>query len=561
MAVYYSSIKSMRAAKIGTIMPWGGDGNTGFLLSNIPKGWIVCTGQTLNAKDYPLLAAVLGDTYGGDMTDANGNHPAFPYDQTEATFRLPQLSNTVMMDLEQYHLDIPKYQYGQSDPGNIVFNSAGTKIKDLIVDFGETIPIRTTHEATADIDFSLNLSGNLYFKFTNINLSNPDFIETVHTLNRKLGINHMPSHGHADTIVSVNPNATGPMVFVTDQGINMTGSATTSVCNQTEGPNTCSNASAQPHSWQEGAVNLTFYGDATKENTLPRCDSFMEFILDSTGKNYWGFIPAGEDNWTTTDVLTQNGGSGQASTTYTQNIFARGETTQINNTVPVDTHKTPCHTGMFPKPMEYRGRPNFFGYNTGAPLRADGLVDDPETTAVFSVAGCTVTANNNKVQLPAGTDIRRLYGTGQNVWYQWDKITPLMYVTPVSVDNKYYYLREGTYIQIMEYDPATTIYELTLNQPARNSGTVDLQFRHAPWPTSLNLASANKNPIEQSFRAHNHGSFEIAQGIGSMAGPPSHTASNADGSSLQADNLENALNISCDVSQPNVTVTFIIKAY
>ena len=60
MTAFYDSIKSMRAAKIGTIMPWGGDGGTGFLASNIPKGWIVCTGQTLAASDYPLLASVLG---------------------------------------------------------------------------------------------------------------------------------------------------------------------------------------------------------------------------------------------------------------------------------------------------------------------------------------------------------------------------------------------------------------------------------------------------------------------------------------------------------------------
>ena len=44
----------MRAAKIGTIMPWGGDGGNGFLASNIPKGWIVCKGDTLDAADYPL---------------------------------------------------------------------------------------------------------------------------------------------------------------------------------------------------------------------------------------------------------------------------------------------------------------------------------------------------------------------------------------------------------------------------------------------------------------------------------------------------------------------------
>ena len=62
MAAYYDSIKSMKTAKIGTILPWGGDGGTGFLESNIPKGWITCTGQTVSASDYPLLASVLGDT-------------------------------------------------------------------------------------------------------------------------------------------------------------------------------------------------------------------------------------------------------------------------------------------------------------------------------------------------------------------------------------------------------------------------------------------------------------------------------------------------------------------
>ena len=61
MAAYYDSIKSMKSAKIGTIMPWGGDGGSGFLASNIPKGWIVCDGRNdLNAKDYPLLASIIG---------------------------------------------------------------------------------------------------------------------------------------------------------------------------------------------------------------------------------------------------------------------------------------------------------------------------------------------------------------------------------------------------------------------------------------------------------------------------------------------------------------------
>ena len=554
----------MRAAKIGTIMPWGGDGGTGFLESNIPKGWITCTGQTLSAADYPLLAAALGDTYGGDMTDSAGDHYEFPYYGTEANFRLPQLSNTVMMDLERSYLDDPTYQMGQDNPADAVYDEEGNTLGDLIVDFGETEIINSTYEASCDIDFTLNLAGNLYFKFDNITLTAPDFLETVYTLNRKLGINHTPSHGHSDSLVSVNPNASGPMVFRTDQGIEMTGDASPGgPCDPTEGPNTCSLAESEPTTWQEGAVNLTFYGDATKENTLPRCDNFMEFVNDSTGKNYWGFIPAGEDNWTTTDILQANGGSGQASTTYTQTIFARQQTEQIIDTTPVDTHKTPCHTGYFPRPMEERSRPNFFGYNTGSPIRADGLIDDPETAPVFSVTSVTLTTDSNTFTLPAGTDIRRGYVVGSESWYQYDRITPLMYVNSVSRDNKYHNFREGTMVQTIENTgtEAAPIYEIRTNFPVRNGGTVDITFRHGAWPTSMNLAKENKDPKEQSYRAHNHGSFEISQTIGSMASPPSHTANDADGSSLTADSLENALNITCDTSQPNLTMTFIIKAY
>tara|TARA_A100001234_G_scaffold221567_1_gene238470 strand:+ start:4844 stop:6487 length:1644 start_codon:yes stop_codon:yes gene_type:complete len=547
----------MRVAKIGTIMPWGGDGGTGFLASNIPKGWIVCTGQTLSAADYPLLASVLGDTYGGDMTDAQGNHPEFPYYGTEASFRLPQISNSVLMDLERQYLYDPDYQMGQPDADQVVYDENGSILGDLIADYGETVSIRTTHEATADIDFTLNLTGNLYFKFTNITLSAPDFLETIHTLNRKLGINHTPSHGHSDRIASVNATGAGPMPFRTDEGIVMTGSASTSnACAKTRGPNTCALEATEPTTWQNGAELITFYGDGNKENTLPRCDSFMEFIQDSTGKNYWGFVPAGEDDFR--DGVFR--GSGHASDVYTQTLFGRGETDQIVDTVPVSTHKTPCHVGMFPRPMEVRSRPNFYGYDTGSPVRADGLVDDPETAPVFAVTGCLLDATN-RITLPANTDLRTPYGTFPNNWFQWDAITPLMYVTPVNVDQKYEILREGTFVQGVVLDEATGLYEVTLNTPVLVSGTYDLQFRHGSYPCSLNLTKDNKNPLEQAFRAHNHGSFEIAQGLGSMSGPPSHTASDADGSSLQADSLENALNISCDVAQPNVTMTFIIKAY
>ncbi len=550
MAQYYDSIKTMRAAKIGTIMPWGGDGGNGFLESNIPKGWIVCKGDTLDAADYPLLAANIGDTYGGDMTDASGAHYQFPYVGTAATFRLPQLSNTVLMDLEPANLQDTKYQRNQTD--------AATVLGDLVKDYGETTPISTTHEATADIDFSLNLAGNLYFKFTSMTLSAPDFLETVYTLNRKLGINHTPSHSHTDTLPSVNPVSTGPMMFETDEGVYMSGSSTTTICNATHGPNTCSNAAAQPVSWNNGAQRITFYGDESHEWTLPRCERFYEFT-NETSKNYWNYVPAGASNWRGT-----NRGSGQAAATYTRNIFGKGNTDAINNSTPVDAHKTPAHIGMFPRPMERRSKPNFFGYD-GQPRSADNMADDPEhSSAKYEVNGVTIPTSTREIVLPSGTNIGRSYGTSPDSWIQHDRIAPLMYVTIKDPAKKYTYWTStgGSQVQKVEYDQPTDKYTITVtDQLGSTGGTETLVFRHASWPMSMNLGKENKNPLNQAFRAHNHGSFEIAQGIGSMAGPPSHTASNADGSALQANSLEDALNISCDTTQPSCTLTFIIKAY
>ena len=459
----------MRSAKIGTIMPWGGDGGTGFLESNIPKGWITCKGDTLSASDYPLLASVIGDTYGGDMTDSQNNHYEFPYIGTAATFRLPQLSASVLMDLEPANLQQTKYQQKQSDAATILGNR--------VADYGETNPVSTTYEATSDIDFSLNLAGNLYFKFTNMTLSAPDFLETVYVLNRKLGINHTPQHGHSDTLQSVAPNATGAMLFKTDQGVAMSGTSTTSICNATHGPNTCANAAAQPVSWQNGATTLTHFGDEQHEWTLPRCDRFFEFVNES-GKNYWSHVPAGSANW-----RGVNRGSGQESSTYTQNLFGQGNTGAINTTTPVDTHKVPAHVGMFPRPMERRSRPNFFGYN-GSPRSADAMADDPEhANAAFEVASVTLPAGTREIALPAGTSISRTYGTSPNTWTQHDMITPLMFVTVKDASKKYTYWTStgGSQIEKIVYDSTTDVYTITVKDQI---GTVAVSYTHLTLPTS-----------------------------------------------------------------------------
>ena len=581
MAAYYDSIKSMKTAKIGTILPWGGDGGTGFLESNIPKGWITCTGQTVSASDYPLLASTIGDTYGGDMTKPAGGHYTFPYvdpsdGSNNATFRLPNLSNNLLVDLEPYHLDNADYHMNTPNPKDVVIDNAGTKIGDLVKDYGETVDIKTSWSANSDIDFTLNLSGNLYFKVTGFTLTAPDFLESIYTLNRKLGVNHTPSHSHRDSIPSVQANQRGPMVFQTDAGVTMSGSqGFTNGCGGTFGPFNCSFASTAPHSWQNGSTELSYYGDATYEYTLPRTGSFFEFATDgvNAGKNYWDTVPAGANNWRGTGR-----GAGPKTESYKQTIPPQGNTQELLDIDPMSSHAQPAFKGMFPRPIEDRNRPNFYGYTPlggSTPTRADGLKDSPEQRPAKIVGSCTITEGSNTITLPDNTDLSQQYGTGSDTWEQWDLIRPLMYVTTASNDDKYKWIPEGTYVQSIEWvkdasnTAATGNYKVTLNQnvgtgdvdtPAGwGTATTGLKFRDGTFPTTMN--TSEKDPLEQNFRSHNHGSFEISQTLGTMTGPPSHTISNADGSSLQPQSIENALNIACDTTQPSLTMTFIIKAY
>ncbi len=581
MAVYYDQVKSMKSAKIGTIMPWGGDGNTGFLVSNIPKGWMVCKGQTVDAEDYPLLASVIGDTYSttATMQDGNGNHYPFPYIDTAATFTLPNISNKAMVDLEYAYLNDTKYQYGQADAKDKILDSAGTKLGDLVKSgTGRDVTnyqnnTKTTWQATADIDFTLNLSGNLYFKFTNMILQAPDFIETIYTLPRKLGINHTPSHSHADSIPTVKSTFNGPMMFRTDDGVLQTGSVSLGYCGINVTPIACQFKSAQPTTWANGSTRLTYYGDSNYENTLPATSNYMEFVQDSTNQNYWSHVPA--SNWRSAGANATARKAGPQAEYQRQTVMGRKATATITNTEPKKSHKTPAHTGMFPRPIVHQNRANWYGYtrNGQTPPTQSGITDHPEALTPFDVAGCTLTENNRDVSLPAGTDLGRVYSTGSGAsaasWTQYDAICPFMYVTDRTGDNndeKYRYLVEGTQVESVKLETNGT-YTVKLTQAPRGDqaagwGTATnrkLRFRWATYPAALN--HQQKDPNLDSFLSHNHGSFEIAQGIGSMAGPPSHTASDADATSLIADSLENALNIDCDTTQPSLTLTFIIKAY
>ena len=100
----YNRIKSSKVSPIGTIMPWTGSSSSSALtIDAVPKGWIVCSGQTLRAIDYPLLAQLLGNTYGpyqvagGPPVGIQNSYPAF---EDTDLFTLPNLNQTALVDIE-----------------------------------------------------------------------------------------------------------------------------------------------------------------------------------------------------------------------------------------------------------------------------------------------------------------------------------------------------------------------------------------------------------------------------------------------------------------------------
>jgi hypothetical protein len=84
----YGAIRTQRGLPIGSIQPWGGP------LSEIPSGWILANGAELVAKEYPLLARILKNTYGGN--GFGGEFPGY-----SGSFILPQTNQKGLADISE----------------------------------------------------------------------------------------------------------------------------------------------------------------------------------------------------------------------------------------------------------------------------------------------------------------------------------------------------------------------------------------------------------------------------------------------------------------------------
>ena len=160
---FYNRLKTMKSAPVGTIMPWGGNSSNGNNPDNIPTGWIVCDGRSFPATQFPLLASVIGNTYGPTDTSIVGNFP--DYDESDQ-FRVPNLNGRSMVDLERTYLSDPAYQFGQPD--------ADAVVGDLIEGDGTAVTPPTIYSADTDLGFQLDPIDTMAGKIQNITLNEMD---------------------------------------------------------------------------------------------------------------------------------------------------------------------------------------------------------------------------------------------------------------------------------------------------------------------------------------------------------------------------------------------------
>jgi len=521
MAQSYGQIKKMKTAKIGTIMPWAGSGSTSTLIDGIPQGWVLCDGRVYQADRYPLLSSVLGNSYGG--TTVTGDFPHYL-----GTIKVPDITGKVMMDLEPFMLTQAPYNAGQLDAYSKLVDDEG---EPLVIDDGLTKTINTLLSADTDLAFTVDIDINFVGKMTNgpaggnITVSDPAFTTTTYLYPRKLGINHMPYHRHPGAYEKALAGGPQPELFAPDSmsvggnksiggGCGTVGWYEASLNNPGEAP-----------TWCNGAGLITYFDD----NTLIETFQFNEFISDADN-DYSQTPPSNVDQVTY-----------QSPNAYTSSFTG----------TPVTTHAQKAWTGMFPRPQEFTNRRNYFGF--GGSVGPTGLGDDPEAGANAYLINLTVTGGANTITLPAGTNI------GPN----YDGVVPNMIVSSATTGSVY--IRPGTQILSIARTGTVNSYEYVLELDrsifGAGSATLDIYFRHGTYPTTMNATPPAQDPAGNVFGSHNHGSFEIIMGGGTLKGPTTHPVNNISKGDVAPQTIEGALNISANIACPSQNFVFIIRAF
>lgn len=193
--MFYQGTKTMKAAVIGTIMPWSG------ALSRIPDGWIICDGSSKPAKDYPLLVQAIGNTY--NLDDGNNNlSGSFP--NYEGDFVLPNLNSNGrhLMDIEEEYFDtIAQGGTGKaidtdSDARNIIAPYIGVNTDSAAPTVFTDVRTDVVFTLNDRLDYSGNISGNQVVDGVGEKI--------MYIGGRKLGHKHIRQHVHSGTYETLN---------------------------------------------------------------------------------------------------------------------------------------------------------------------------------------------------------------------------------------------------------------------------------------------------------------------------------------------------------------------
>jgi len=184
----------MKAAVIGTIMPWSGG------LSSIPDGWIICDGSSKQAREFPLLVQAIGDTYNLDPNTSNLGG-AFPNYQGDIL--LPNLNGGQhLMDIEEEYFD------EAANGGTGKAPETDAVARNLIAPYiGPNVNLISNAVFTdvrTDVEFTLNdrlgYSGNIRGNSIIDGIGE----KVMYIGGRKLGHQHIRPHTHSGVYETLN---------------------------------------------------------------------------------------------------------------------------------------------------------------------------------------------------------------------------------------------------------------------------------------------------------------------------------------------------------------------
>ena len=340
----YNRIKAQKISPIGTIMPWTGSSSTSSLVPDaIPKGWIVLRGQQLRARDYPLLAQVVGNLYGPFNEPGQpfvGISNSYPVYNDDDVFNLPTLSEVSLIDLESSALTPQEaFVIGQYVSLNGV-DSAEQPLTNVL--------------SYIDINFSVDVSSELAGKIKGIDFEDPAYFDTIRIIPRKLGVEHTASHTHSKPTDGFYPSVElgGGYLGLFEAGLfDVQDSEFT-----TGGDIGLNPQEEQADRFNPGTLTWTAYDP--QANSLPTMSQFRNYSDDSD------VIPI---------VPTVN-----------RTVAQYGNTVeyQDDNSCVVNVQQ-PAVTAPFPPPGIYLGQRNYYqSSDVPGPRRGEGVTFVPPAGAV-----------------------------------------------------------------------------------------------------------------------------------------------------------------------------------